>query len=88
MHRRRTRPLLIATSATLLTLSACGASGSPSNSSATTGSSGSAAPTSPVQLDDATRAQLQAGFEKTCAAATVDGVPTPGAIAYVSIGNQ
>jgi len=41
-----------------------------------------------VRLDDATEARLQADFEETFAAAVVDGVQTPGAIAYVSIGDQ
>ena len=50
--------------------------------------SGSAIPGAPVRLDDATEARLQADFEETFAAAVVDGVQTPGAIAYVSIGDQ
>ena len=41
-----------------------------------------------MRLDDATEARLQADFEETFAAAVVDGVQTPGAIAYVSIGDQ
>src|SRR6478672_4305557 len=48
--------------------------------SASPGSASSASPGTPVRLDDGTRAQLQASFEETFAAATVDGVPTPGAI--------
>ena len=41
-----------------------------------------------VQLDEQTKARLQASFEQTFAAGTVDGVATPGAIAYVSVGDQ
>ncbi|WP_420121523.1 serine hydrolase domain-containing protein [Nakamurella sp.] len=89
--------------AAVLILSACGAGGSTttpapspsaaSSSASASSSGGSSAPASspaaaPVRLDDATRARLQASFEQTFAAATVDGVPTPGAIAYVSVGDQ
>lgn len=75
------------------TTSGSGASGSVAPAPATdptpaNGPSGSAAPASPPRLDDATRAQLQASFEETFAAATVDGVQTPGAIAYVAVGDQ
>lgn len=78
----------------LLVLSACGGTPpAPAASSVTSSPAGAATSTSAsapaaVQLDEQTRARLQASFERTFAAATVDGVPTPGAIAYVSVGDQ
>ncbi len=96
---RRTRPLVLVAASTLLVLSACGGSDSGPSAAASSaaassgpaaapGASGSTIPGAPVRLDDATKAQLQASFEQTFAAATVDGVATPGAVAYVSVGGQ
>lgn len=42
----------------------------------------------PGARDEATWALLQASFEETFAAATVGGVQAPGAVAYLSIGDQ
>lgn len=86
----------------LLVLSACGGTppAAPSAVSSPVSSAASSAPSSAagaatsalapaaVQLDEQTKARLQASFEQTFAAGTVDGVATPGAIAYVSVGDQ
>lgn len=54
----------------------------------TASAASSSAATAPVRLDEQTKARLQASFEQTFAAATVGGAQTPGAIAYVSVGDQ
>lgn len=74
----------------VLVLSACGGSTPAPPAASSSGAPTSAVPSAgtPVRLDDATKARLQASFEQTFAAATVDGAPTPGAIAYVSVGDQ
>lgn len=102
MPRRMLQPALIVASTLLLSLSACGNSGSsagdgaqspggsvPAVSGSTSSGAWSVEPSgTPATLDEATRAVLQTSFEETFAAATVGGVQTPGAVAYVSIGDQ
>ncbi len=88
MSRRSRRPAAAALLLLPLLLVACGGSEPAATTTAAPTSSGSGAPGTPVQLDDATRALLQASFAETFAASDVDGVPTPGAIAYVSVGDQ
>lgn len=61
---------------------------SPTSSPTTASAASSSAATAPVRLDEQTKARLQASFEQTFAAATVGGAQTPGAIAYVSVGDQ
>jgi D-alanyl-D-alanine carboxypeptidase len=42
----------------------------------------------PVQLDDATTAKLQESFQESFGTAFANGVLTPGAVAYVSVGDD
>ncbi len=60
----------------------------PAPVSASMSVSGSASAAAAVKLDEATRSRLQAAFAQTFAGATVGGVATPGAVAYVSVGDQ
>lgn len=89
---RPRRWVVAGASTAILVMSACAASDSslstPTPMSGTSAAAGSTTSAAPVQLDDAIKDQLQASFEQTFAAATVDGAQTPGAIAYVSIGDQ
>lgn len=91
---RPRRWVVAGASTAILVMSACAASDSslstptPTPTSGTSAAAGSTTSAAPVQLDDAIKDQLQASFEQTFAAATVDGAQTPGAIAYVSIGDQ
>ncbi|WP_395726835.1 serine hydrolase domain-containing protein [Nakamurella sp.] len=78
-------PAPSATSDAPSSVAAASASASASASTVPASPSPSAAP---VRLDDATKARLQASLEQTFAAATVGGAQTPGAIAYVSVGDQ
>lgn len=79
---------IVPAAAGMLVLSACSGSTPAAPSSAGSSAPSSSAATAPVRLDDATKARLQASFEQTFAAATVDGAQTPGAIAYVSVGDE
>lgn len=80
------------TSAAVATIAAAGstaASMTPTPSSTTSSASAtSSSAATPARLDEATKAKLQHTFEKSFGTSFADGVQTPGAVAYVSIGTQ